>query len=270
MSVAVAGNMDEYVEFAVDVMAQAGDISLRYFRTTLDVENKAKKRAWDPVTRADREVETFIRERIRERFPGHAIIGEEYGNEGAGSAYSWLIDPIDGTRGFLCGTPMWGILLGLMEGDRCLAGFVRQPFVGETYAGGNGSGFVLDREGKRVDLGARGTRALNEAVICCTHPDMFRTEAERRVFAAVESACRFSRFGTDCYGYCLLARGFVDLIVEADLEAYDIVPLIPIVESAGGVVTTWDGGPAVRGGAVVAAANPALHRAALEVIGGAR
>jgi myo-inositol-1(or 4)-monophosphatase len=264
-----AENMDEYVEFGLDVMARAGDIALRYFRTSIEVENKAKKRDYDPVTRADREIEEFIRARLRERFPGHAIIGEEYGNEGAGAACSWLIDPIDGTRGFLCGTPMWGILLGLMEGERCRAGFARQPFVGETYAGCDGAGFVLEPGGKRVALRARGTRSVNEAVVCCTHPNMFRTDAERRVFAAVESACRFSRFGTDCYGYCLLARGLVDLIVEADLEAYDIVPLIPIVEAAGGVVTDWKGNPAIRGGAVVAAANPALHEAALKVIAAA-
>jgi myo-inositol-1(or 4)-monophosphatase len=262
-------NADELADFAVDVMARAGDIALRYFRTDLEVENKAKKRDYDPVTLADREIEDFIRGRLRERFPGHAIIGEEYGNEGAGAALTWLIDPIDGTRGFLCGTPMWGILLGLMEGERCRAGFVRQPFVGETYVGCDGSGFVLEPGGKRVALGTRGTCRVNEAIVCCTHPNMFRTEAERRVFAAVESACRFSRFGTDCYGYCLLARGFVDLIVEADLEAYDIVPLIPIVEAAGGVVTAWNGGPAARGGAVIAAANADLHRAALAVIAGA-
>lgn len=260
---------NEYVDFAVDAMAEAGEISLRYFRTELEVENKAKKRKYDPVTRADREVETFLRERIRDRFPGHAIIGEEYGSTQGSSTLSWLIDPIDGTRGFLCGTPMWGILLGLMDGERCVAGFVRQPFVGETYAGCGGKGFVADRGGSRLPLGTRATRAVEDAIVCCTHPNMFRTEDERRKFAAVEAACRFTRYGTDCYGYCLLARGFVDLVIEADLEAYDIVPLIPIVEAAGGVVTDWKGGPAIRGGAVIAAANPVLHRAALEVIAGA-
>lgn len=258
--------LDEYVDFAVDAMAKAGDISLRYFRTELEVENKAKKRRYDPVTRADREVETFLRERIRSRFPGHSIIGEEYGNSKGSSAHAWLIDPIDGTRGFLCGTPMWGILLGLMEGDRCVAGFVRQPFVDETYAGGGGKGFMMDGGGRRLPLRTRATRAVEDAIVCCTHPDMFRTEEERRKFDAVAAACRFTRFGTDCYGYCLLARGFVDLVIESDLEAYDIVPLIPIVEAAGGVVSDWKGNPAIRGGAVIAAANPALHRAALELL----
>ena len=258
--------MNDYVDFALEVMAKAGEISLKYFRTELEVENKAKKRKYDPVTRADREVETYLRERIRERFPGHAIIGEEYGSTQGSSSLSWLIDPIDGTRGFLCGTPMWGVLLGLMDGERCVAGFVRQPFVGETYAGCNGAGFVLDRHGARGRLGTRGTRSVQEAIVCCTHPNMFRTGTEREAFAAVEAACRFTRFGTDCYGYCLLARGHVDLVIESDLEAYDIVPLIPIVEAAGGVVSDWKGDPAIRGGAVIAAANPVLHRAALELL----
>ena len=262
-------DVDELANFGVDVVAHAGEISLRYFRTQLEVTNKAKKRSYDPVTQADREVETYIRGRITERFPAHAIVGEEYGNRAGSSTLSWLIDPIDGTRGFLCGTPMWGILLGLMEGERCLAGFARQPFVDETYAGCGGRGFVLERDGTRTPLATRDTRTPGEAIVCCTHPNMFRTEGERRAFAAVEAACRFSRYGTDCYGYCLLARGFVDLIVEADLEAYDIVPLIPIVEAAGGVVTDWKGNPAIRGGAVIAAATPALHEVALKLIAGA-
>jgi len=261
-------DVKDYIDFAVEAMAKAGDISLRYFRTELEVENKAKKRKYDPVTRADREVETFLRDCIRQRFPEHAIVGEEYGSTQGSSTRSWLIDPIDGTRGFLCGTPMWGILLGLMDGDRCVAGFVRQPFVDETYAGGGGNGFVLENGGRRLPLRTRGTSAIADAIVCCTHPNMFRTDSEREAFARVEAACRFTRFGTDCYGYCLLARGFVDLVIESDLEAYDIVPIIPIVEAAGGVVTDWKGGPAIRGGAVIAAANPALHRAALELLQG--
>ncbi|HEY7841014.1 MAG TPA: histidinol-phosphatase [Gammaproteobacteria bacterium] len=266
---AESAEMDDYLYFAIETMARAGDISLRYFRTELEVENKAKKRKYDPVTRADREVESYLRERIRERFPGHAIVGEEYGNTQGSSTLSWLIDPIDGTRGFLCGTPMWGILLGLMDGERCVAGFVRQPFLDETYAGCDGKGFVLEGGGTRLPLRTRSTRTVEDAIVCCTHPNMFRTGDERRTFAAVESACRFTRYGTDCYGYCLLARGFVDLVVEGDLEAYDIVPLIPIVEAAGGVVTDWKGNPAIRGGAVIAAANPALHEAALRMIAAA-
>ena len=224
-----SSNMNEYMDFAVDVMAKAGDISLKYFRTELEVENKAKKRKYDPVTRADREVEAFIRDRIRERFPGHAIVGEEYGNTAGSTTLSWLIDPIDGTRGFLCGTPMWGVLLGLMDADRCVAGFVRQPFVGETWAGSGGSGFVLERNGARTRLGTRDTRTVADAIVCCTHPNMFRNDAEREAFARMEESCRFTRFGTDCYGYCLLARGWVDLVDRRHGQQQPLQGRVPAV-----------------------------------------
>ncbi|MBI2993029.1 MAG: histidinol-phosphatase [Gammaproteobacteria bacterium] len=254
-----------YLEFAMDVIEQAGAIALKYFRTELEVINKAKKREYDPVTRADREIEEYIRGRIRETFPNHAIIGEEFGYQSGGSPYSWLIDPIDGTKGFITGSPMWGVLLGLMEAEYCITGLLRQPFLGETYYGSPAGAFLLDHAG-RTPLKTRDTRSMDEAIVCCTHPGMFLTEDARRGFDRAARSCAFTRFGTDCYGYALLARGFVDLVVEGDLEAYDIVPLIPIVEGAGGIVTDWQGGSANRGGTVVAAANRALHARTLELL----
>ena len=262
------GTRDEisrYTAFGTEVLSQAGDIAGRHFRTELEVINKAKKRRYDPVTRADREVETFIRARIRETFPEHGIIGEEFGEESPTREMAWLIDPIDGTRGFLAGTPMWGILLGLTAGGETLAGFMCQPFLGEIYVGSPLGGTVL-AGGAATPLRVSRTEALSESILCCTHPNMFLSDADRDVFWAVEAATRFSRMGTDCYAYGLLARGFVDLVVEGGLEAYDIVPLVPIVEAAGGVVTDWDGKPPLHGGNVVAAATPRLHEAALKAI----
>ena len=258
----------DYLEFAIDVIEQAGRIALPYFRAGVEVRNKAKKRSYDPVTRADTEVEQYIRKRIAEAWPQHGIFGEEFGAEQDGARMRWLIDPIDGTRGFITGTPMWGVLLGLMDGERCVAGLMHQPYVGETYAGGSGGAFHL-RNGTRTPLHVRDTRDVSEAVLCCTHRDMFRTPAARSAFERVESACRFSRFGTDCYGGCLLGQGTIDLLVEADLEPYDVVPLIPIIEGAGGVITDWKGGTAIHGGSIVAAATPGLHRQALELLGSA-
>src|SRR5690606_12279565 len=237
-----------------------------YFRTELEVINKAKKHSYDPVTLADREVEAFIRGRIRESWPDHGIVGEEFGEEeGREGDLAWLIDPIDGTRGFVAGTPMWGLLLGLTAGGKPIAGFMRQPFLGETYVGSPLGGHLLTADGA-ISLATSRTQRLEDAILCCTHPNMFRSERDRAVFQAVESATRFSRLGTDCYGYGLLARGFVDLIVEGGLERYDILPLVPIVEAAGGVVTDWEGRAPLEGGNVVAAANAALHAAALEAI----
>lgn len=256
----------EFAEFAVATAEEAGRIALQYFRTDVAITNKATKRAFDPVTRADREVEACIRTRIRERFPSHRIVGEEYGTEGDTAAPAWLIDPIDGTRTFISGSPMWGVLLGLMDGSRPMAGLMHQPFVGETFVGARGDGAYLVRDGHWQRIAVRGTEILADATVACTHPTMFRTAPELEAFRRVESACRLSRYGTECYGYCLLAAGFVDIIIEADLEPYDIVPLIPVVEGAGGVVSNWRGEPAIAGGGVVASATPALHTQVLDLL----
>lgn len=255
----------ELAAFAEDVILKAGDVALRYFRADLEMENKADNGSYDPVTRADREVEAYIRTRIHEQFPDHDIIGEEYGEERRSADNVWIIDPIDGTRGFVAGTPMWGMLLGLMTADRCEVGLMRQPLLDETYVGSEVGAFVIDGKGRRP-LHTRATSKAEEGILCCTHINMFKTDDQWERFRRVLSACRFSRFGTDCYAYGLLARGLVDMIVEADLETYDIVPLIPLVEAAGGVISDWHGGSALNGGAVVAAANAELHEQILEIL----
>jgi myo-inositol-1(or 4)-monophosphatase len=252
-------------EFAVQIAEESGRIALEYFRTDVSLTNKAKKRAFDPVTRADQEIEQRIRARIRERFPGHRIVGEEYGEQGESDAPAWFIDPIDGTRTFISGSPMWGVLLGLMDGTTPIAGLMHQPFVGETFVGSAAGAFHV-RDGRWQRLSVRRARPLSEATLACTHPSMFRTPAELAAFQRAESRCRLSRYGTECYGYCLLAAGFIDLVIEADLEPYDIVPLIPVVEAAGGVVSDWNGNPAVAGGRVLACATKALHDQVLELL----
>lgn len=254
----------QIVAFAEDIIVRAGEIALHYFRSGIEVINKATKRAFDPVTRADREVETFLREQIRKRYPDHSIVGEEFGGQ-RDAAPSWLIDPIDGTKSYISGTPMWGILLGLAEGERCITGLMRQPLLDETWVGSAAGAFLL-AGGRRSPLKVSGTQELADAILCCTHPEMFRTESESQSFRRLSAASRFTRFGTECYGYCLLACGSADLVVEADLESYDVMPLVPIVERAGGVISTWDGGPAMNGGRIVAAASAPLHEAALRLL----
>jgi myo-inositol-1(or 4)-monophosphatase len=259
-------NPRDIAEFAVATAEEAGRIALRYFRTDLAVTNKAKKRVFDPVTQADREVEACIRARIMERYPGHRIVGEEFGAEGDTAAPAWLIDPIDGTRTFISGSPMWGVLLGFMDGAQPVAGLMHQPFVGETFVGVRGDGAWLVRGGQWQKLAVRRTDAVADATVVCTHPAMFRTVPELDTFRRVEAACRLSRYGTECYGYCLLAAGFVDIVIEADLEPYDIVPLIPVVEAAGGVVSNWRGAAAIAGGGVVACATRKLHEQVLKLL----
>jgi len=253
----------QMLEFAVKIAIASGSIARKFFRSSIQIDTKSRTR-FDPVTEADRQIEQFLRDKIRKRYPAHGILGEEQGLT-EGDAYTWVIDPIDGTRGFITGAPMWGTLLGLVNNGRPLFGLMHQPFVRETFYADR-SGAWLKQGNTLRPLATRSTRKLEVAIICATHPAMFTTVTDQTAFARLESACRSSRFGTDCYGYCLLAAGFVDLVVEADLQAYDILPLIPLIESAGGVVTDWQGKSPAHGGRVIAAANRHLHRAALAIL----
>ena len=257
---------NEYMEFLETLIEKAGEISLKYFRSDLTVTDKnAAGDKFDPVTRADKEVEAFIRERISKEYPDHAIVGEEFGAKRNEGSHTWLIDPIDGTRGFISGSPMWGVLIGLKEAEECLVGALRQPYVKETYVG-NGKTAYFIQAGKRARMKVRWRESLSDAIVCCTHPSMYPTDESREKFMRVISKCQFSRFGTECLGYGMLASGYVDLVVEGGLSAYDIMPLIPIVEGAGGIVTDWQGNTAINGGFIIAAGNKKLHDEVMELL----
>lgn len=257
---------NNYLEFATQVVADAGAIALRYFRSNMAVDNKKPAGQFDPVTQADKEVEAFIRARIATEFPEHAILGEEHGESRGTGEYCWVIDPIDGTRAFITGVPAWGILLGLRRGPELLCGVMHQPYLQETFIADQQDAFLL-HGGRRHRLQTSVTAELAEAKLYCTHPDLFNDVAGAATrFQAVAQQCKLLRFGGDCYSYGMLAMGQVDLIVEGDLKPYDIVPLIPIVEAAGGVITDWQGGSAAEGGLVVAAACASLHAQALQVL----
>ncbi len=249
------------------LIQHAGEIALRYFRASPAVRDKGGTKGFDPVTEADRGIEAYLRGELSTRYPSARITGEEGGTTGADGPMQWLIDPIDGTKAFVTGVPLWGVLLGLVFGGRPVAGWCRQPYLDETYAAVNGQGW-LEHGGRRRALGTRPTTDLSEASMYSTHPSMFAPGRDRAGFDNLTSRVRLQRFGGDCYSYCLLASGHIDLVVEAGLQAYDIVPLIPIVDAAGGVVTTADGRPPLEGGFVVAAATPALHAQALACLGG--
>jgi myo-inositol-1(or 4)-monophosphatase len=255
----VAPHLDE----VVDLVRSAGDRSLRWYRSLQSIDNKVAD-GFDPVTEADRVVESELRERLAERFPGHEILGEEFGRSGSGP-YRWTIDPIDGTRAFITGQPMWGTLLGFQVDDRPVAGWMHLPVLGETFVG-HRSCRLHTADGVRT-VGVRPTERLEEAVVLCTHPDMFDPGPEADAFARVARRARMVRYSGDCMNYGLVAMGLADAVVENQLASYDIVPLIPIVEGAGGVVTDLDGNPPIDGGYVVAAATPALHHAILAELG---
>jgi myo-inositol-1(or 4)-monophosphatase len=235
-----------------------------HFRRKIAVENKDARGGFDPVTAADRAAERVVRKAIRARFPDHGITGEEYGSV-EGSDYRWVIDPIDGTRAFIIGAPMWGTLIGLLADGTPTIGLMSQPFTRERYWSDGKSSRWSGPDGKAKAIRTRPCTRLSSAILTTTHPDLFAGE-DAKAFAAVRKIARMTRFGGDCYGYCLLAAGHVDLVIEAGLKPYDIVALIPIIENAGGIVTTWDGRPATDGGRIIAAGDARVHREAMELL----
>lgn len=256
--------IDDYLEFAWRVAELAGEAILSHFRSGLGVQNKSSS-GYDPVTLADKEAEQIIRKEIARAYPTHSILGEEYGRSSGASSLTWIIDPIDGTRGFMMGLPQWGTLIALNDGTRPVLGVMHQPFVRETFLGSR-HGAYLCRAGKTQPLRTRHVDDLRDASLCATHPDMFRQGAERTAFGRVAHTCKQTRYGTDCYAWCLLAAGLIDLVIETQLNPYDIQAPIPIIEAAGGIVSNWSGQPAYDGGQVIAAGDSRLHQIVLELL----
>lgn len=250
----------------LDAAEIAAAVTLPRFRKDIAVDNKWSV-GFDPVTEADREAETAIRELIGARFPDHGIIGEEWDDKQSTGRFAWIIDPIDGTRAFITGVPVWGTLIGLTVDGRAVAGLMAQPFTGEIYMSLPGEA-SYHRGGDKAPLRTSKVTELARAKLTATSPELFlRGDVDlSRPWEAIRSAALTVRYGLDCYGYALLAAGHIDLVVEAGLKNVDICPLIPLIENAGGVVTTWDGGRAEQGGNCVAAATPELHAAAMAVL----
>ncbi|TXR49689.1 histidinol-phosphatase [Phyllobacterium endophyticum] len=245
------------------IASVAAEQTLPRFRTMSLIDNKFST-GFDPVTEADREAEKAIRKLINTRLPDHGILGEEFGGENLDHSHVWVIDPIDGTRAFISGIPVWGTLAGLtIEGD-AVAGLMSQPFTNELFMC-DGEASWYEGPGGNRRLATRKTKELADATLFTTTPAMFK-DNKRNAYDRVEQHVRLARYGTDCYAYAMLAAGFVDLVIETGLHPYDIVALVPIIEKAGGVVSTWDGGPAEKAGDIVAAATPELHAKALELL----
>jgi len=255
------------VDFAafVDELADAsGEALLPFFRTTLAVEDKSRGGAFDPVTAADRAAEGAMRALIRRTFPEHGVIGEEFGSERTNAEYVWVLDPIDGTKSFIAGMPAWGTLIALTRFGEPVYGMMHQPFTRERFTGDGGATRYRGPAGNR-DLRVRACKDLGDALLFTTSP-LLMNDADRDLFARVERTVRLSRYGGDCYAYCMLAAGHVDLVIETELKPHDVIPLIPIVAGAGGIITTWEGGAAERGGRVVVAGDRRVHEAAIALL----
>ena len=267
------------VDFAafVERLAQvSGEVILPFFRSAIGAEDKSRGGVFDPVTEADRGAEAAMRRLIGQTFPAHGVIGEEYGLDRPDAEYVWVLDPIDGTKSFISGMPTWGTLIGLTHRGRPVYGMMSQPFTRERYYGDGKRARLRTLAPSRGDappaewstrtLRVRPCASLAEATISTTSPALIRDPADREAFERVEAKTRLSRYGGDCYGYCALAAGFIDLVIETNLKPHDIVALAPIVEGAGGVITTWEGEDAAKGGRIIAAGDRRVYDEALSLL----
>ncbi|MCH2095014.1 MAG: histidinol-phosphatase [Rhodobacteraceae bacterium] len=242
----------------------AGAAILPHFRTAgLLAENKLES-GFDPVTIADRAGEKAMRDILAAERPEDGILGEEFPNTVGTSGLTWVLDPIDGTRGFISGTPTWGILIAVGDADGPQFGIIDQPYTKERFWGGYGQARWTG-PGRDAPAVTRPTKSLSEAVLFTTFPEV-GTPEDKRGFDRVAQGCKLTRYGMDCYAYALLAAGQIDLVIEAGLNAYDIQAPIAVIQAAGGVVTDWAGNPAHDGGRALAAANPQIHAQALELL----
>lgn len=255
----------------IDAVAQtladaARDAILPHFRASETRTENKDRAGFDPVTIADRSAEQQMRGLLERVRPEDAILGEEFGPKAGTSGLTWVLDPIDGTRGFISGTPTWGVLIALSDDSGPFYGLIDQPYIGERFVGGPGIARSHGPLGLRP-LKSRAPRPLSEATVFTTFPEV-GTELEGAAFQAVSRQARLTRYGMDCYAYALLAAGQIDLVIEAGLQPYDIQAPIAVIEAAGGIVTDWTGGPAHGGGRALAAANKDIHAEALCVLAG--
>ena len=251
----------DFIPFAQALADAARAAILPYFRAHAEIENKKPDAAFDPVTEADRGAERAMRDLIARHYPTHGVLGEEYGETPSQDGWSWTLDPVDGTRAFISGLPLWGTLIALAYEGRPVLGVIDQGFLDERYVGFPGGAEVTAR-GVTQALSVRTCGHLNEATIATTDPFLF-DGAEAGGFEMVRRASRLQRYGCDCYAYAMLAAGRVDLVIESGLKPWDVHALIPVIEGAGGVVTNWRGGPAWEGGQVIASGDPRPHEQAI-------
>ncbi len=257
---------DELVRVAHRLADAARPETLRLFRQAgLVADDKTgDSDGFDPVTEADRAAERVMRDILDSERPHDGILGEEFGTKSGTSGLSWTLDPIDGTRGYISGTPTWGVLISVADATGPIFGIIDQPYIGERFCGGFGIAEVTGPQGT-MPLETRKRRAFPDATLLTTFPEV-GTPKEGRAFHKIAKKVKLTRYGMDCYGYALLAAGQVDLVIEAGLQPYDIHAPIAVIQAAGGVVSNWQGGAAHLGGRVIAAANRDVHAVALEML----
>ncbi|HEX9965052.1 MAG TPA: inositol monophosphatase family protein [Allosphingosinicella sp.] len=263
----MAEDLDDFADFARSLAAAARLETLPGSRDRWDrAENKLAE-GFDPVTASDRNSEAAIRRLIEARFPEHAISGEEYADRPGAGRWSWSIDPIDGTRAYICGLPSWTTLIALLDGGDPVLGIVDVPRLDELYLGHGREALVFASRGERRPLATSGCASLSEARLSTTDPYLF-AGPEAEGFERLRRSARLTRFGLDAYGYALVAAGTLDVVAESGLKPHDYNALVPLVRAAGGSVSNWSGGSDLGEGRIVAAASEALLEEACRLLGG--
>jgi myo-inositol-1(or 4)-monophosphatase len=256
---------DKLVAFAGRLADASGAVIRPYFRQRIDVAHKPGKGAFDPVTEADKGGEKAIRAIIERERPEDGILGEEFGEKQGVSGLRWVLDPVDGTRAFITGRHEWGSLIALEKDEVPVLGIIDQPVLGERFLGVNGRTHLLEG-GKRTPLKVRECAGLKDAILCATDPGQYFSADQQAGFARVKAAVRMTRYCGDCYLFAVLAMGFVDIVIEAGFSRWDIAALIPIVEGAGGVITSWDGGDCRDGKTILACGDRRIHEQAMALL----
>jgi len=251
---------DELIRFAEELADAARVVTLKHFRNLKSIDYK---KDGSPVTPADREAEVVIRQMIAKRYPAHSVTGEEYGRLCSSKPWSWVIDPIDGTRSFITGMPTFGCLIALLHEHQPLLGIIDMPALNERWVGATGK--PSTHNGNHCE--SSGRKHLPEAIVFATSIDMF-TDSERQQFDRLSTAARFRKFGTDCYAYGLLASGHADIVMESDMSTHDFLALVPVIEGSGGCISDWCGKSLndLSGKQILATANPTLHEQCLAMI----
>ncbi len=249
------------LEFARELAVAAANTILPQFRKNIAIDVKQAK-DWDPVTEGDRAAERAIRHLIESRYPSHGIVGEEYGPKPGSSAYTWILDPIDGTRSFVIGMPSWATLIGLYRDGKPLLGVMNQPYVGDMFYG-SPEGAWLDHGGSVQPIRARAAVPLRQAAAGTVSPYLYESHPK---FETLRKSVQLMCYGGDAYFYSLLAAGHLDIAMDAGLQIYDIAALIPIVTGGGGVIGTWDGKDPSQGGNIIAASSRALLDEAISLM----
>jgi len=257
--------MSEYVKFAHELADASGEVIKKYFRSNLEIEDKTDK---SPVTVADRLAESVLRKMIAEKYPDHDILGEEYGYESSGGRWKWVLDPIDGTRAFITGNPLFGTLIGLMYKGEPMIGVIHAPTTGERWAAAKGfECSYQDRKNPKSICKTSKKTELSETFLYSTDPSMF-DEIQASRLHQIQTKVKNRRFGGDCYLYGMLASGWIDLVIEANMKFFDVMALIPVIQCSGGEISDWDGNPIRSGwdGTVLASCSIDLHEEALTLL----